>query len=456
MLQFHQIPITFFMFLLIGLGFGLSACQQTNQIVHRKAEVPKLTIATAKVYVAVGIENYPNETYAIYLPSTYDLKKTYPLYIFCDPQGSAAYPIAKYQSLAESYQAILVGSNNCKNGIDLNTCISYLEHIVEECKMKYAINDSFLNVCGFSGGAKVAGAYAAMHSEVHSLVGGGAMPTLEQCPQKMPILVFAGNRDMNFTDLVNFQTHAKASESLYDVTLLEFDGKHEWPDSITYEYAFVMNEQVYSGTSNALRFIEKMESKKYNGVVAQINAYQAAIHLLGNRVDAKKLQRFVDEASSKPETKVLVAQKAAQVKVEQGLKDYYNKLIGQKDLIWWTSEREKLMHPENEADLDMCTRVLGFLSLAGYSYSNRYTNQNDFKNATQMLDFYRAVDPQNSDQPYLSAIMYSKMGDKVKAISSLNQAIKMGFNNKSKLLGETAFQPLVNDVDFKKVIALLK
>ena len=52
--------------------------------------------------------------------------------------------------------------------------------------------------------------------------------------------------------------------------------------------------------------------------------------------------------------------------------------------------------------------------------------------------------------------MYAKMGEKNKAIVLLSKSIEMGFNNKSKLVGEAAFQPMLNDVDFKKVIALLK
>ena len=452
MLQNTKRSVCFLLLMCSWYCFALSACQQNSAIKSTAKKTPNLSLATAKVHVAIGVENYPNESYALYIPKNYSIAHNYPLYLFCDPQGSGAYPVSKYQSLAERYHAIIVGSNNSKNGIDVNTCMAYLEHILTDCKSKYAVNDSSINICGFSGGAKVAGFYAFQHPEVHSLICGGAVPSFEQTPMHLPILIFAGKEDMNFTDLLQFKSAADAQASLYHVGLLEFDGKHEWPDSSTYEYAFLMNDEGDESRANALRFVQEVERKKYATVLDQLNAYEVSVQLLANKTSTQSLQKFINELSNNSNTTKLRSQKAAQINIEQGMKEYYNAVIGTKDVNWWKTEREKLNHPQSATDLSMCKRVLGFLSLAGYSYSNRYINQNDFINAQKMLDFYKAVDPQNSDQPYLSALMYAKMGDHKKAIIELNDAIDLGFTNKSKIVNEVSFQSFNNETEFKKMM----
>jgi dienelactone hydrolase len=438
----------------------LISCKAGNQNEQQQKKLPDLLIKKGTVHTSIGIDNYPNETYAIYLPTAYQPTINYPIYIFCDPQGVGSFPISKYKTLAEKYQVIIVGSNNSRNGININDGMGYIQHIIDDCDAKYAIDDSQINICGFSGGAKVAMLYAAQTTDFHiktnSVICAGATTNLEQAPTQMPILLFAGTEDMNYTDLLGFQRDAEKSANIYFSTLVEFNGKHEWPDSFTYEFAFLMNDKSVNTQARAAAFIRSIQNKNYTNEIDKINMLEAATHLLKKKTDTKEIQHILDAEKANPNTKVLLAEKLNQLATEQAAKEYYNAQIGQKELGWWASEVNKLNHPATINEQAMNKRLLGYLSLAGYSYSSRYINQNDLMNAKKMLDFYGQVDPTNKDQPYLSAIMYAKMNDRENTLLSLKKTIALGFNDKNKILTEPAFQFIQKDESFREMIVSMK
>jgi hypothetical protein len=183
---------------------------------------------------------------------------------------------------------------------------------------------------------------------------------------------------------------------------------------------------------------------------------EAAIQLLKKKTDTKEIQHVLDAEKANPNTKVLLAEKLNQLATEQAAKEYYNTQIGQKELSWWAVEVNKLNHPATINEQAMNKRLLGYLSLAGYSYSSRYINQNDLMNAKKMLDFYGQVDPTNKDQPYLSAIMFAKMSDRENTLLSLKKSIALGFNDKNKILSEPAFQFIQKDESFREMIVDMK
>lgn len=436
------------------------SCKTGNQNEQQQKKLPDLLISKGTIHPSIGIDNYPNETYAIYLPSTYQPIRKYPIYIFCDPQGAGAYPISKYKTLAEKYQAIIVGSNNSRNGINISDGMGYIQHIIDDCDAKYAIDDSQINICGFSGGAKVAMLYAAQSTDFHikpnSLICAGATTNIIEAPKQLPILLFAGTEDMNYTDLLGFQQSASKSANTYFSTLLEFNGKHEWPDSFSYEFAFLMNDNSVNCNKRAAAFVQSIQNKSFANVLDKISMLEGAIRLLNKKADIKALQQMVDVEKERPTTKLLLSEKLNQLSTEQQAKNFYNSQIGNKDLSWWAAEVDRLNHPASINDQAMNKRLLGYLSLAGYSYSSRYINQNDFNNAKKMLDFYGQVDPVNKDQPYLLAIMYAKMNDKENTLASLKKSIALGLTDKSKILTEPSFQFIQNEELFRQLIVNLK
>ena len=69
---------------------------------------------------------------------------------------------------------------------------------------------------------------------------------------------------------------------------------------------------------------------------------------------------------------------------------------------------------------------------------------------------YSLVDPENSETAYMQAIMDMKDNQSVKAISSLNSAVKLGFADLNRLQKDSAFLPIKDQKDFVEICNTLE
>ena len=136
-------------------------------------------------------------------------------------------------------------------------------------------------------------------------------------------------------------------------------------------------------------------------------------------------------------------------------KMYLDKLKNEYDTIYWKNEVIKLNDPtdKNSDELAMSKRLLGFLSLAGYSFSNRMLTSDKLDLADMMLHFYKIVDPSNPDVAYLSAIYYIKKNDLTACIYSLKECIKLGYTDIDKLKNEENFRGIKESEEFINIFS---
>jgi hypothetical protein len=141
---------------------------------------------------------------------------------------------------------------------------------------------------------------------------------------------------------------------------------------------------------------------------------------------------------------------------EQSLKENYMKAFQEKDLNWWNQEITRIINVKDAKLKPMYDRLLGFISLAGYSISSSAIQQNQFDVAAKMLTIYKLADPKNPDQPFLQACLYAKENQNEKAFAALNEAIKLGLKDRNKIVNEPALQPLQSSEEFRKIISKIK
>src|SRR5262245_4171708 len=71
------------------------------------AELPK-----GKIVEKVECQGAPGFSYALYLPSSYQPEKTWPVLFCFDPRANGMNPAELFQESAEKYGYIIVSSNN--------------------------------------------------------------------------------------------------------------------------------------------------------------------------------------------------------------------------------------------------------------------------------------------------------------------------------------------------------
>jgi hypothetical protein len=141
---------------------------------------------------------------------------------------------------------------------------------------------------------------------------------------------------------------------------------------------------------------------------------------------------------------------------EQKLKQYYYLQFQQKDTVWWKNEISRMNNIHDPKLQPVYQRLLGFISLAGYTISSTTIQQGQFDIAWKMLSIYKLADPQNPDQPFLKACFYAKQNENDNALNELRKAIALGWNDKSKLLNEPCFASIKNLPGFQEIIEGIK
>lgn len=410
-----------------------------------------------KVIDAVICKADPTQSYALYIPATGN-KGPLPVVYFFDPHGSGAFPLRKYASLADKYGFILVGSNNSKNGNDWPTAENTWRHLCDDTKSRLAIDARRIYTCGFSGGAKVA-SYVAMlqHPEVKGVIAGGA-----GLPDGAPAADFpfsftalAGEGDMNMTELVTLSASLDKTHTRHHLVI--FDGKHEWAPLNDMNTAFTglqldaMQQGLVTRNDAFIdRYIEasrkKLDSYGRNG--QWLKAYdecKRAISFLDGL--SAQVAWFKAKAVSLAANPLYRRQRQAQEKLlskEQQTKDSYMQHMQQADTRYWAVTIHGLQagaHAKN-AESPMCQRLLAWLSLAFYSYSNHFINSKSNSEARYFTELYKLADSANSEAWYFSAILHAREGQPQAAENDLMKAAGEGFNDGNRLAQQPEFRQL--------------
>ncbi|HNP99652.1 MAG TPA: hypothetical protein PKK99_11390, partial [Bacteroidia bacterium] len=153
---------------------------------------------------------------------------------------------------------------------------------------------------------------------------------------------------------------------------------------------------------------------------------------------------------------ILIKRKKEEEKLvadENMRKQQYVQAFEAAPLTWWESEVKRLKgNKENASD----QRLLGFISLAAYSFSSNGLKQENLAGAEKAIAVYGIADPENSEQPFLEACLLSKKNQPDLAIASIKKSVQLGINRRSKIENEADFAALRSRADFQEILSGLK
>lgn len=294
-----------------------------------------VTSLTASGMQKLSVPNRQGETFGLFTPTKVSSKQ---LILFFDPEGNADKPINLYRAIAEEKGWIMACSHQIQNGLALDSVQKMATALIDHLIAKTSTDSIIL--FGFSGGAKGALLTGTLHPKVKAVVFCGAALPVEP-NHFLSLIGIAGERDMNYADMVQFDQYLKGSNIFHYA--IHWDGKHEYPTPQLLHEA-----------------INLAESKK---------------------ADIKKTPR----ANLTP----------AELLLEQETKYKYYQAFSDKNLAWWRSETQQLKQKAKE-EL-MYERVLGFISLACYNYAGRAYDTKDPEMAKYILQIYEWADSLNPD-----------------------------------------------------------
>jgi predicted esterase len=408
------------------------------------------------------------QSYALYIPATHN-KNALPVVYFFDPHASGSLPLRKYQQLANTYGFILIGSNNSRNGNSLDQAEAIWQNLFDDTKKRLNIDPQRIYTAGFSGGAKVAGYVALQHPGIKGVIANGAALPDGAPADNYPFsfTAIAGEGDMNMTELVAINAAFDKTSTPHRIIL--FNGKHEWAPEATMNEAFAglqfdamrnkglpVNEAlINSFTGSSKSAIEK--STKENKLVQAVAQCTLAMNLLKGVTN--EISWFEQKAAAIASLSAYKQQLQARQQLlekEQQIKGQYMQQFQQGDMNYWTRTISDLQAKAKAftADGAMYQRLLAYLSLAFYSYSNQLIKNNQNDPAQYFVTLYKMADPTNSEAWYFSAILQARKNDKAGAEKDLLNAVANGFNDKDRLHAQPEFRSI--GMNFSRIEKAIK
>ena len=409
------------------------------------------------------------QTYALYLPSYYNTTKALPCIYFFDAHARGSLPVKTYKDIAEKYGFALVGSNVSQNGTPWEATNTAVQALMEDTRSRINIDPRRIYTAGFSGGARVACSIAILNGGVAGVIGSAAgFPRAEQpFGKKFDYFGIVGDYDFNLSEME--QLDNALEQNGFTHQLLISSGIHGWPSTDDFQTGLLWlqinaaKEHIQPGNDTLVAVLTSDFDKRIANAISAGEWTKAhgllggIIRLLNGLTDVssytKQLAGLDNSAGYKSGVEAQGPLMQEEMKQQQELQQQFP-LQGEK---WWAEKIRQLdqraQHAKTTGERQMNKRVLNYLGLVGYMYTDHALKTGDLTNAATYLKVFRLADPKNPDCGYLSAVYYAEKGDKSAALTALDESVSLGFNEVAKLKTDPAFSSIRNDTAFK---ALLK
>jgi hypothetical protein len=408
------------------------------------------------------------QKYVLYLPSSYTPDRKWPLIICFDPHAEGLLPLNLFKDEAEKNGYIVAGSNNSKNGLPIEETTGIYRKLLGDLKSRFSIDDQAIYLAGFSGGSRVAGAAAITEGNVAGVIGCGAgLPNLYKQPVKpFSYLAIAGLQDFNYNEVK--QVDESLESAGYNHHMLDFDGIHQWPpkELVPSIFAWLAFDRMRTGSLAVDRniinnFIDKESSEaEAAGQKGNLPLQQSILVMMKDYLqgltDVSPILAEISQLDKEPGMVKHKDDLQALADQESAMQSKYSQAFQNETLAWWEKETSGLKLKSSKEPLDdecrMYKRILGFLSLNAYMFSNSALKQHDLDAATKFVEIYRTVDPGNAEHRYIAASISMMKNNNDQAVLELQDAIGLGFKEFQRLRTDPVFTLLHEDARFKKLL----
>ena len=226
--------------------------------------------AKDQVSDTVRCSNATGQSYALYRPSQYNNKKSWPVILIFDPSARGRTGVNTFIEAGRKYGFILACSNNSRNGpmADNFTAAASMLQDVEE---RFNVDQKRIYAAGFSGGSRFALAFTVKEKRISGVIGCGAgLPNdRNYLPSVISSFLYyglAGTLDMNYLEMHELPD-VFTNQTRVISYLRTFPGGHQWPgsDLITEAVEWLvlqaMNRKIIPADQTFLSDIEKKTPK---------------------------------------------------------------------------------------------------------------------------------------------------------------------------------------------------
>jgi hypothetical protein len=172
------------------------------------------------------------ETFSVYLPTTFDMSQTWPIVFVFDMEGTGKQSLSMFREAAEKEGYVLATSNNTNDTLSLSKNILIANRFLNAANDLLPLQKERSYVAGFSNAARFASIIPNFIKGIKGVVSfGAAVGNMEILSAKDPFYFvgIVGREDYNFIDML--ETRKVLDRLKFPNQLILFDGGHEWPST---------------------------------------------------------------------------------------------------------------------------------------------------------------------------------------------------------------------------------
>lgn len=165
-------------------------------------QVPPSDLPRGQVIESVACLANTEETYSLYLPSTYTPDRPWPLLMGFHPAARGRAIVDTYRAAAETYGYIVAASNTSRNG-PWEVSLRAVQAMSADVGRRFSIDSKRFYMTGHSGGARVAMQVALGTGQIAGVIASSAGYPDATPRASVPFLVFgtAGTEDFNHLEM---------------------------------------------------------------------------------------------------------------------------------------------------------------------------------------------------------------------------------------------------------------
>lgn len=402
-----------------------------------------------------------SQSYSLFLPSGYDLSKTYPILYCFKPEKDALYPVSYYADIMERYGMIMVCSWNSQNG-PWQICIDALHAVWKDTHRRFSIDSNRVYATGFSGGARTASELAIRYpNQITGIIGIGAgFSTLQGIPQTIPFRYFYGlygNRDYNKSEMTYLESELSKRRMMHRI--IKFEGIHQWAPVTDFNDGvewMMLNEMRDGKRTMDDVWVTELFSKKQKQLEAAlqqkniVDAVRIARAIYGDFQFTKPCMSFSALADSLQNLKTYIKEAALrfdlqerEVQTQNVMDDFLYNLENPiyvpeqdeqlKTLHKLTKEWKPRYTSKSKYESDAAYRCLDYITRLCRARGNGFLRQRELPKAVACFDLARTVWPDDATSHYNLACALALSGKTKEALNALESAVKAGFNDMALL-----------------------
>jgi len=426
-----------------------------------------------EVVERIYLKGQSGESFALYLPNTYNPKDPMPALFIFDPAARGVVGVEAFKDAAEAVGWMVIASNDSRNG-PYERSFGQANRLFADVLSRFNVDGGHIYVAGFSGGARLATTLAVLSDQIRGVIACGAAfsPNPGQIPAPGAHFAYAGivgNRDMNFQEM------RKARDWLAKIELPHrlffFNGGHQWPPEDQVQRAVHWMAFQTGAASPALQpelyhyYFERerslADSLFRNGCYFEsAGEYQKLIDQFGGsypmdsaRVRLPRITAMGTYRKQKRLEEDLGEKEAAlRRRFSDRFRDEVEASPPPEKFTWWQREMARLeakyASSEREGERNLGARIQNVLFAMPFEASNQWRGQNEYDKSRYCARLLTVLFPENAYTRVRLAEEYALIHKEGEMMASLQKAKELGYSDVSSLRDNPLFQPYLHRDDF--------